>query len=266
MFGWLSKLTNRRPPLPRRDLLNLGCGSQIHEDWLNVDLSADDPRVFAHDLREPLPFADASFSAVYHSHVLEHLPRRDAPRFLAECFRLVKPGGILRVVVPDLETIARLYLENLDRACAGDEAAAARYEWMTIELLDQLTRDRPGGEMAHYWRQQPMPAGDFVFDRTGNEARQWIEAQRHAPTQPPDGEPSAREVARFRATGEVHRWMYDRCSLGRLLAGIGFIDIRVCAAGESSIPGFAAYHFDVQPDGRTRKPDSLFMEARKPAA
>ena len=41
---------------------------------------------------------------------------------------MLAPGGLLRVVVPDLETIARLYLKNLDEAVAGDAEAASRYE------------------------------------------------------------------------------------------------------------------------------------------
>ena len=58
--------------------------------------------------------------------------------------------------------------------------------------------------------------------------------------------------------------MYDRWSLGRLLEECGFSDTRVCAPGESRIPGFSAYLLDCEEDGSTRKPDSLFIEAQKP--
>jgi len=70
-------------------------------------------------LRQPIPLADGCCAAVYHSHVLEHFPRDEAPGFLSECYRLLRTGGILRVVVPDLETIARLYLQNLEGALVG---------------------------------------------------------------------------------------------------------------------------------------------------
>jgi hypothetical protein len=53
--------------------------------------------------------------------------------------------------------------------------------------------------------------------------------------------------------------MYDRYSLSRALARVGFSDIRVCSAGSSLIPRFESYELDVV-KGRVRKPDSLFME------
>ena len=141
----------------------------MHEDWVNLDLVAHLPGVIAHDIRNGLPFGDNSFSAVYHSHVLEHLRRSAAPAFLRECYRVLAPGGILRVVVPDLEAIARLYLKNLEGAVAGDAEAARRHEWMLLELLDQMVRDEGGGEMLRYWRQNPMPAESFVIERMGSE-------------------------------------------------------------------------------------------------
>src|SRR6478609_4023952 len=95
---------SKKPPgvLPVRSLrpyLNLGCGDKFHADWTNVDIAPHDPRVLTHDLRLPLPFEDESFEAVYHSHVLEHIPRAEARRFIGECWRVLVPGGVLRVVV-----------------------------------------------------------------------------------------------------------------------------------------------------------------------
>ena len=94
---------------------NLGCGSQICPDWINIDLVRTGPGVVAHDLSTGIPLPDASCEVVYHSHVLEHLRRPDARFFMRECFRVLKPGGILRVAVPDLEQICRQYLLALDR-------------------------------------------------------------------------------------------------------------------------------------------------------
>lgn len=66
----------------------------------------------------------------------------------------------------------------------------------------------------------------------------------------------------FRRSGEIHQWMYDRFSLGRLLRDAGFEGARICRAGESDIPGFAEYRLEIS-GGRERKPDSLYIEARK---
>ncbi|NJL55953.1 methyltransferase domain-containing protein, partial [bacterium] len=121
----------------RSSYLNLGCGSCFHADWTNVDSRAVSQDVITYDLRQGIPFPDDSFTVVYHSHLLEHLPKSAAEPFLRECYRVLEPGGILRVVVPDLEQIARLYLTALEKASQGDRQAAANYDWMLLEMYDQ---------------------------------------------------------------------------------------------------------------------------------
>lgn len=251
------------------NMLNLGCGGHVHPAWTNLDLTARAPGVIAHDLRQGLPFPDRSFDCIYCSHVLEHLPKRAAPLFLSHCLRVLEPGGVIRLVVPDLEAIARFYLENLERALGGDREARERYGWIMIELLDQMTRQRSGGEMAAYWCQAPMPAEGFVRQRSGAELagflEQWRDAGRLHPAAEWNGlDISDEERLRFEKSGERHLWMYDRFSLAELLMNAGFRDPRPLGASESAIPAFAGYCLDTQPDGTTRKPDSLFMEAVKP--
>jgi predicted SAM-dependent methyltransferase len=96
-----------RPTVAPR-LLNLGCGQRFHTAWTNLDLVPAHPSIRRFDVAQPLPFEDAVFDAVYHSHLLEHLPRAQALPFLCECRRVLKPGGILRLAIPNLEAIARL--------------------------------------------------------------------------------------------------------------------------------------------------------------
>lgn len=92
--------------------LNIGPGSASLPDWLNVDIAGGD--VVA-DLRRSLPFPDASASHIYCSHVLEHLRNPDeSHRFLVECRRVLRRGGKLRVVVPNIG-------EYLRAVIAGDE-------------------------------------------------------------------------------------------------------------------------------------------------
>lgn len=253
-------------------LLNLGCGAHFHPAWTNVDIAPADSSVQKHDLAKPLPFADGSFAAVYHSHVLEHLPRHRALPFLKECHRVLAPRGFLRVVVPDLEAVVTLYLENLRGALAGDPVCRQRYEWLTVELLDQMTRHHPdGGEMFKYLLQEPIPALDFVTERFGHEITSKLDAihgyarQGVTPKSIDDfrNATDSAKVGEFRLSGEVHQWMYDRYSLGKLLEQSGFTDIAMKTGKDSDIPDFSSYHLDVLPDGSVRKPDSLFMEAKK---
>lgn len=261
-------VTARLPRSKSHYKVNLGCGHQHHAEWLNFDVAPSDESVRAHDLQQPLPLEDESCDAVYHSHVMEHLPKQKAPEFLAECFRVLVPGGVVRVAVPDLEGIVRAYLKELDAAAAGDANAMDRHEWMTHELVDQLARHRSGGQMREYWTQSPMRAEEFVMARVGQEAAEAAARLRR------DGDTSnrsldslnANSVGRFRLGGEVHQWMYDRVSLARLLKDAGFTNIRVCSATDSGIADFARYELDADAGGRTRKPDSLFMEASRPVA
>ena len=249
--------------------LNLGCGGHFHPDWVNVDFKSAHSLVITHDLNQGIPFADTLFDAVYHSHLLEHFPKNQAPRFIKECWRVLKPGGILRVVVPDLEQIVHCYLQLLQRSLQGDPEAQRRYEWIMLELFDQMVRNYSGGEMLTYWQQNPMPAEEFVIGRMGAEVLATLVKVRRGPSAaaaPLHADPNAEQIGRFRLSGEIHQWMYDRYSLDKLLRNAGFVDVRVCRANESGIPCFNDFHLDILPNGLIRKPDSLFMEARKPAS
>ncbi|MGV3774794.1 MAG: class I SAM-dependent methyltransferase [Verrucomicrobiales bacterium] len=250
-------------------LLNLGCGSCFHRDWVNLDFMSSSADVIPFDLRKPLPISDQSAAIVYHSHVLEHFRPEDARRFLKECHRVLKPGGMMRVAIPDLEMIARLYLQNLEQAANGDREAEHRHKWMTIELVDQLSREQSGGEMLKFWKQNPMPAEEFVVQRMGREVMRFLEYFRSTPqgpsTAPPQPEETAEKIGAFRLGGEVHKWMYDRVSLKSLLEEIGFEQVRPCRADESAIPEWNQYGLDLHSDGGIRKPDSLFMEGTKTA-
>jgi predicted SAM-dependent methyltransferase len=253
--------------MKRHLYLNLGCGSHFHQYWTNVDFKATHPSILAYDLNQGVPFSDNTFDAVYHSHVLEHMTKENAPCFIKECHRVLKAGGILRVVVPDLEQMVRLYLELMEKAVQGETEAQHRYQWIMLELFDQMVRGTSGGGMLAYWRQNPMPAEAFVIQRMGAEVRGILDNLRRQPTIESSCKGVAQvnpvQIGRFRLSGEIHQWAYDRYSLGKILEQAGFRDMRVCRAGESQIVDFNTYHLDVLPDGSLRKPDSLFMEAKK---
>lgn len=96
-------------------LLNFACGSRIHPDWINIDFSPIDKRVKKVNLLGTLPFTDKSFDVAYSSHFLEHLTPQKALQILKEIKRILKPNGIVRIVVPDLENLASTYLSTLSR-------------------------------------------------------------------------------------------------------------------------------------------------------
>ncbi|RXF74449.1 class I SAM-dependent methyltransferase [Hansschlegelia zhihuaiae] len=90
--------------------LHLGCGPKYIPGFLHVD-ALDFPHV---DVRGPvdiLPFAkDQSVEMIYACHVLEHFGRYEINRILAEWYRVLKPGGVLRLAVPNFEAVAKLYV------------------------------------------------------------------------------------------------------------------------------------------------------------
>jgi predicted SAM-dependent methyltransferase len=264
--------------MPR--MLNLGCGRRFHTSWVNVDIAPHDPSVTAADVSQSIPFPDQHFDVVYHSHVIEHIRANDVQRFLRECRRVLKRGGIMRVATPDLERLCAAYLDTLRTHATAD------HEWLVIELIDQTVREQSGGAMLDYLKQDPLPNEAFVLERIGEEGRELLAAIRG--TARPMTTPQtpglrrrlkdalvtrwygrdallAMEIGKFRLSGEVHQWLYDPLSLERVLTAAGFCEPTVRAAGESAIAGWRGFFLEITPAGDVIKPDSMFMEARNPA-
>ena len=115
--------------------LNIGCGMSPTPGWINYDNSPSvwmarwpmlatllarlglidqhalafvafcrSHRIRHADAARRIPHAGGTVEAIYASHMLEHLDRAEARAFLAECRRVLKPGGILRLAVPDLKS------------------------------------------------------------------------------------------------------------------------------------------------------------------
>lgn len=268
--------------------LNLGCGVTYDDRWTNIDFVSTGPGVRAHNLLQGIPEPDNAFDLVYHSHVLEHFPKDKAPVFIRECHRVLKPGGIIRIAIPDLEQIAKNYLQYLNESIEGKAGAPARYEWSVIEMLDQMVRNSTGGEMLRYVADTSKNNDDFLVGRNGAEMLRLFLAVRgggeksSAPAPPPPSffsraknrirrdllkkllgpEYEWLQQARFRNSGEIHQWMYDRYSLAVLLESCGFRSPQVKTAFESAIPEWTSFRLDGE-NGLVRKPDSLFMEAVK---
>jgi SAM-dependent methyltransferase len=120
-------------PTRRSDLrLNLGCGTHTPDPWVNVDYALGarlgkiaplrpllrsigifniewSASIVIHDLRRPLSWPDASVAAVYSSHTLEHLTKEAGQRLLCECRRVLAPGGVIRIAVPNLPAMLEEY-------------------------------------------------------------------------------------------------------------------------------------------------------------
>jgi len=94
-------------------LLNIGCGPFGQPDWVNLDLVRHQGTTMRVDSRGPLPLGPASCRGIHVEHYFEHLePGRERPAFLAECWRCLEPGGVLRIIVPDARKYVAAYLTD----------------------------------------------------------------------------------------------------------------------------------------------------------
>ena len=97
--------------LPAAEYLNAGCGPNHLQGFINLDYLWTPEVDMCWDVTTRLPFKDSSFAGVYTEHCLEHLPRESSAAVLREFRRVVRPGGTLRVVVPDAELYMTLYVK-----------------------------------------------------------------------------------------------------------------------------------------------------------
>lgn len=88
--------------------LHLGCGTNILDGWANIDRH-DGPGVIGCDLTERLPVASSSVDLIFSEHFVEHITHAQAHVLLAECRRVLKPGGIIRISTPNLKALVREY-------------------------------------------------------------------------------------------------------------------------------------------------------------
>lgn len=93
--------------------LHLGCGWNHLEGWVNIDLVGGKTDL-SWDLRRPLPFADGAVDAVFLEHVFEHMSYRETLDVLGHARRALRPGGVLRVGVPDAGMYAQMYAADPD--------------------------------------------------------------------------------------------------------------------------------------------------------
>lgn len=151
-----------------------GCGLSAPEGWLNFDSSPTlrlqrlpfvgrtlargriqfPTNVRFGDVVRGLPVGSGTCRAAYASHVLEHLSREDYPKALAETYRILRPGGRFRMVVPDLAALAERYLVSVrqgncdanDRFMKNSHLGVEMQPSGVIELAQSML-----GNSRHLW-------------------------------------------------------------------------------------------------------------------
>ncbi len=89
--------------------LNLGCGIDYKEGWINVDLDKNIKADLYFDVRKKFPLKDSQYSDILVQDLLEHLTKENGRKFLEECWRVLTPGGKIEIRVPNVFQIFRQF-------------------------------------------------------------------------------------------------------------------------------------------------------------
>lgn len=171
--------------------VQVGCGLTAPEDWVNIDCSWNawlakwpllrkclsamrilpeelgripwSRSIVIRDVRQPMPFRSDSVDALYASHIVEHFTQEEAKRFAVECFRVLKKGGILRVIVPDLLALVQTYLDRSLRS-QGDAPAAPADRFLNELGLFETSPPRAGFLVRVVRRFQDKNTHKWMYD------------------------------------------------------------------------------------------------------
>jgi len=128
--------------------INVGCGEYPLNWFTNIDADPDIPAQI-HEVVPPIPFEDGTLEHVWACHFIEHLRHNEAIEFMAECYRVLEPGGKVGVVVPDTREIMTRWLAN-----SPDCFEFPFGTWRNINDLDEI-------------------CGLFLYSTTQDSEHQW---------------------------------------------------------------------------------------------
>ncbi|HWA99314.1 MAG TPA: methyltransferase domain-containing protein [Pirellulales bacterium] len=228
----------------------------IRVDWRDADFNID-------LVRSPkLPFRSQSKDLIYSAHLIEHLPHETLLELLRECYRVLRPGGHIRLECPDAEKLFNLY-RSADRHML-DHFRKFRKEVLVAQLgySEEYLDDRFSllGELANYpigergWHAPPFASRD-EFDEKLNHLElddfaRWC---------------ASLLTTEQRASGGHQNAIYPK-KLAHALTQVGFCDIKQQSFGETGIPSLK---LNDGPESIIEKPHrqfySLYMEATRPA-
>jgi predicted SAM-dependent methyltransferase len=113
---WVHKYLNGARPANRPRHLHLGCGPKYLKGFVNIDANPLNTIDLWLDVRNGLPFPASHADSIYSTHMFEHFYPDELQHLLEECFRVLRPGGGIRLVVPSLTSAIVAYTQR-------------RYEW-----------------------------------------------------------------------------------------------------------------------------------------
>jgi predicted SAM-dependent methyltransferase len=145
-----------RNPVSR---LHLGAGDSTLPGWLGTDIAPGSPGILCMDARKPFPVPDQSFNYVFCEHMIEHISWHEGAFMLRECYRIIRPGGTIRIATPDLAVLLGLYCNDVSPA--GDNYI----KWITDNFIKNGNLYRPAfviNNAFHNWGHIFLYDGDLL--------------------------------------------------------------------------------------------------------
>ena len=174
--------------------LQIGTGPNPLPGWLNTDRDPEVPGVVYLDARKRFPFRDATFDYVFSEHQIEHISYAAGQFMLAECYRVLKPGGTIRIATPDLAVLACL-------CTSSPTPEQERYvRWVVDTFLSPADGYRPAFVLNNAFRAW---GHRFLYDeetlRAALERSGFVDVARF-----PMGESDDEALASLEAHGKAH--------------------------------------------------------------
>ena len=115
--------------------LQIGCGGNVLEGWLNTNYYPRTYDILHLDVTERFPFKDNTFDAIFSEHMIEHITYQQGIVMLQECFRVMKAGAKIRVATPNLFFLIDLLKDN------PSELQQAYMKWNTHHFIPTAPYD-----------------------------------------------------------------------------------------------------------------------------
>jgi hypothetical protein len=147
----------RRRGVPSKVYLDIGCGPNTHGTFINLDYFWRPGVDVCWDITRGLPFGDASMRGIYSERCLEHFSVAEASGIFREGRRVLSPGGIFRVIVPDADMYLRTYVSQLGGGTSDrfpfQEAESKDANWTPLQSVNRVfyqDRESPFGHRTMY--------------------------------------------------------------------------------------------------------------------
>tara|TARA_B100001063_G_C16763468_1_gene557274 strand:+ start:247 stop:1080 length:834 start_codon:yes stop_codon:yes gene_type:complete len=269
--------------------LNIACGDTFiqNENWINIDFTSHSTSIKKANILDGLPFKKNEFDVIYSSHFIEHIPQNQVKDFLMDSFRVLKPGGVIRFVTPDLEFLNNEYIKQYNKECFH------KSDFITSLILDQCVRSVSGGklkkDMDYIYNSKNKDMIDYVKLLVGPDAFSYISLNEQSFTRKVINKikkdpkflfnilfmirvkfvsfflpKTFRDLNISNASiGEKHMWLYDFNSLSNLLEETSFNLVKRVSFDSTSYSSNIFSKLDMKNSKPRKGIHQLFIEAIK---